>query len=102
MVDEPVPAGLALFLQRKLERTPVAGLAAELRELGINNATIDGSVSLRSGDWLVGTARRLRFLLKREDMSESHGGGYNAQKRGSTPSGRARCSSSRLKENGVR
>jgi len=68
-------------LRAKLERTPVAGLSAQLRKRGLNNVTIDGVRALTPGAKLVGTAKTLRFVPNREDLFESHGGGYNAQKR---------------------
>ena len=61
--------------------TPVAGLSAQLRKRGLNNVTIDGVRPLHPGAKLVGTAKTLRFVPNREDLFESHGGGYNAQKR---------------------
>ncbi|HKP08784.1 MAG TPA: hypothetical protein VJU58_16160, partial [Microbacterium sp.] len=60
---------------------PVAGLSAQLRKRGLNNVTIDGVRPLHPDAKLVGTARTLRFVPNREDLFESHGGGFNAQKR---------------------
>ena len=40
-----------------------------------------GCAGAAPGAKLVGTARTLRFVPNREDLFESHGGGYNAQKR---------------------
>jgi regulator of RNase E activity RraA/2-keto-4-pentenoate hydratase/2-oxohepta-3-ene-1,7-dioic acid hydratase in catechol pathway len=74
-------AGLPADLRRKLEEVPVAGLSQQLRRRGLNNVTIDGVRPLDAGAKLVGTAKTLRFLPNREDLFESHGGGYNAQKR---------------------
>ena len=68
-------------LREKLLRTPVAGLSAQLRKRGLNNVTVDGVRAMHPGSKLVGTARTLRFVPNREDLFESHGGGYNAQKR---------------------
>ncbi|TQK20720.1 2-keto-4-pentenoate hydratase/2-oxohepta-3-ene-1,7-dioic acid hydratase in catechol pathway [Microbacterium sp. SLBN-154] len=68
-------------LRAKLERTPVAGLSQQLRKRGLNNVTIDGVRPLHPGKKLVGRARTLRFVPNREDLFDSHGGGYNAQKR---------------------
>jgi 5-oxopent-3-ene-1,2,5-tricarboxylate decarboxylase/2-hydroxyhepta-2,4-diene-1,7-dioate isomerase len=68
-------------LRAKLERTPVAGLSAQLRKRGLDNVTIDGVRALTPGAKLVGTAKTLRFVPNREDLFASHGGGYNAQKR---------------------
>lgn len=74
-------AGLSLALRDKLERTPVAGLSAQLRKRGLDNVTIDGVRPMHPGAKLVGTAKTLRFVPHREDLFASHGGGYNAQKR---------------------
>ncbi|WP_322411185.1 fumarylacetoacetate hydrolase family protein [Microbacterium invictum] len=73
--------GLSADLRDKLERAPVAGLSQQLRKRGLNNVTIDGVRPLHPGKKLVGLARTLRFLPNREDLFDSHGGGYNAQKR---------------------
>ena len=40
-----------------------------------------GCQGFRPGTRLVGTARTLRYVPNREDLFQSHGGGYNAQKR---------------------
>lgn len=78
-----VPTGRALSaeLRAKLERTPVAGLSAQLRKRGLNNVTIDGVAAVHPEHKLVGIAKTLRFVPNREDLFERHGGGYNAQKR---------------------
>ncbi|RNE56500.1 fumarylacetoacetate hydrolase family protein [Cryobacterium tepidiphilum] len=68
-------------LRAKLEAVPVAGLSAQLRKKGLNNVTIDGVRPLHPEAKLVGVAKTLRFVPLREDLFESHGGGYNAQKR---------------------
>ncbi len=68
-------------LREKLERVPVAGLSGQLRKRGLNNVTIDGVRSNHPGRKVVGTAKTLRFVPNREDLFQSHGGGYNAQKR---------------------
>jgi len=60
---------------------PVAGLSGQLRKRGLNNVTVDGVRPMHPGVKLVGTARTLRFVPGREDLFQSHGGGYNAQKR---------------------
>jgi 5-oxopent-3-ene-1,2,5-tricarboxylate decarboxylase/2-hydroxyhepta-2,4-diene-1,7-dioate isomerase len=68
-------------LRAKLEAVPVAGLSGQLRKRGLNNVTVDGVRPMHPGTKLVGTARTLRFVPGREDLFQSHGGGYNAQKR---------------------
>ncbi|MCM3695268.1 fumarylacetoacetate hydrolase family protein [Microbacterium oleivorans] len=73
--------GLDPALREKLHRAPVAGLSQQLRKRGLDNVTIDGVRPLHPGVKLVGTARTLRFVPNREDLFDSHGGGYNAQKR---------------------
>jgi regulator of RNase E activity RraA/2-keto-4-pentenoate hydratase/2-oxohepta-3-ene-1,7-dioic acid hydratase in catechol pathway len=72
---------LTAELRDKLERTPVAGLSAQLRKRGLNNVTIDGVRPLHPERKLVGRAKTLRFVPNREDLFASHGGGFNAQKR---------------------
>ena len=74
-------AVLSADLREKLERVPVAGLSAQLRKRGLNNVTIDGVRPMHGGTKIVGTAKTLRFVPGREDLFQSHGGGYNAQKR---------------------
>lgn len=68
-------------LRDKLLRVPVAGISAQLRKRGLNNVTIDGVQPMHPGTKIVGTAKTLRFVPGREDLFQSHGGGYNAQKR---------------------
>lgn len=79
-VTDP-PRALSAELREKLLRAPVAGLSAQLRKRGLNNVTIDGVRPMHPETKLVGTARTLRFIPNREDLFESYGGGYNAQKR---------------------
>jgi 5-oxopent-3-ene-1,2,5-tricarboxylate decarboxylase/2-hydroxyhepta-2,4-diene-1,7-dioate isomerase len=73
--------GLSPELRAKLEAVPVAGLSAQLRKRGLNNVTIDGVRPMHPGAKIVGPAKTLRFVPGREDLFQSHGGGYNAQKR---------------------
>lgn len=75
---EPV---LSAAVRAKLEKTPVAGLSAQLRKRGLNNVSIDGVHPMHTGTKIVGTAKTLRFVPNREDLFRSRGGGYNAQKR---------------------
>jgi len=79
--DAAAAPALSPELRRKLEQVPVAGLSQQLRKRGMNNVTIDGVRPLHPTAKLVGTAKTLRFVPNREDLFESHGGGYNAQKR---------------------
>jgi 5-oxopent-3-ene-1,2,5-tricarboxylate decarboxylase/2-hydroxyhepta-2,4-diene-1,7-dioate isomerase len=79
-VETPRPA-LSPELRAKLERVPVAGLSGQLRRRGLNNVSIDGVHPLHPAAKLVGVATTLRFVPNREDLFQSHGGGYNAQKR---------------------
>lgn len=76
-----VETSLSPELRDKLHRTPVAALSQQLRARGLNTVTIDGVRPLHPEQKLVGTARTLRFVPGREDLFDSHGGGYNAQKR---------------------
>ncbi len=68
-------------LKAKINSVGTATLSSQLRKLGLNNVSIDGLTSTRPGTRLVGRARTLRFIPIREDLFESFGGGYNAQKR---------------------
>ena len=77
----PEPFQLTAELRAALARVSVATLSALLRKRGYSQVFIDGIGPLVSGTRLVGRARTLRFVPLREDLSASHGGGYNAQKR---------------------
>jgi 2-keto-4-pentenoate hydratase/2-oxohepta-3-ene-1,7-dioic acid hydratase in catechol pathway/regulator of RNase E activity RraA len=68
-------------LKARINSVGTATLSSQLRKLGLNNVSIDGLTSTRPGTRLVGRARTLRFIPNREDLFESFGGGYNAQKR---------------------
>jgi 2-keto-4-pentenoate hydratase/2-oxohepta-3-ene-1,7-dioic acid hydratase in catechol pathway/regulator of RNase E activity RraA len=68
-------------LKARINSVGTATLSAQLRKLGYNNVSIDGLQSTRPGTRLLGVARTLRFIPNREDLFESHGGGFNAQKR---------------------
>ncbi|WP_072803236.1 fumarylacetoacetate hydrolase family protein [Rhodococcoides yunnanense] len=80
LVSESAATHRARLLD-KLAGVPVAALSQQLRRRGLNNVSIDGVHALSPGTCLVGTARTLRFVPNREDLFDSHGGGYNAQKR---------------------
>jgi 5-oxopent-3-ene-1,2,5-tricarboxylate decarboxylase / 2-hydroxyhepta-2,4-diene-1,7-dioate isomerase len=68
-------------LRALLDEVAVATLSAELRKRGYPHSTIDGVHPLTPGTRMTGTARTLRFVAHRPDLFQSHGGGYNAQKR---------------------
>jgi 5-oxopent-3-ene-1,2,5-tricarboxylate decarboxylase/2-hydroxyhepta-2,4-diene-1,7-dioate isomerase len=68
-------------LKARINSVGTATLSSQLRKLGLNNVSIDGLTPTRPGTRLVGRARTLRFIPNREDLFESVGGGYNAQKR---------------------
>ncbi|GAA1349451.1 fumarylacetoacetate hydrolase family protein [Falsarthrobacter nasiphocae] len=72
---------LTAELREKLHRAPAAGLSAQLRKRGLNEVSIDGVRPLPGAGKIVGTAKTLRFLPRREDLFEKHGGGFNAQKK---------------------
>lgn len=74
-------AGLSPELRAKLLEAPTAGLSAQLRKRGHLACFIDGVSANIPGTKIVGTAKTLRFVPFREDLFQSHGGGYNAQKR---------------------
>ncbi|MGO2520565.1 MAG: fumarylacetoacetate hydrolase family protein [Microbacterium sp.] len=78
---EPAKTGLSPDLRAKLEAAPTAGLSAQLRKRGHHSCFIDGVAANIPGTKIIGTARTLRFIPAREDLFQSHGGGYNAQKR---------------------
>jgi 5-oxopent-3-ene-1,2,5-tricarboxylate decarboxylase/2-hydroxyhepta-2,4-diene-1,7-dioate isomerase len=77
----PEPFALTAELKARLNSVGTATLSAQLRKRGLNSVSIDGLGSTRPGARLVGRARTLRYIPAREDLFESHGGGYNAQKR---------------------
>lgn len=75
------PAGLTDTTRTLLSGVAVATISAELRKRGHHHSSIDGVKPLVAGTRLVGQARTLRFVAHRPDLFESHGGGFNAQKR---------------------
>jgi 2-keto-4-pentenoate hydratase/2-oxohepta-3-ene-1,7-dioic acid hydratase in catechol pathway/regulator of RNase E activity RraA len=77
----PQPFVLTPALRGKLASVGTATLSAQLRKRGLDNVTIDGVHPTHPGERMIGRARTLRFIPNREDLFESHGGGYNAQKR---------------------
>ncbi|TFB60331.1 fumarylacetoacetate hydrolase family protein [Cryobacterium sp. Sr3] len=77
----PPPFALTPELKARINSVGTATLSAQLRKRGLNSVSIDGLGSTRPGARLVGRARTLRYIPAREDLFESHGGGYNAQKR---------------------
>jgi 2-keto-4-pentenoate hydratase/2-oxohepta-3-ene-1,7-dioic acid hydratase in catechol pathway/regulator of RNase E activity RraA len=72
---------LTAELKDRINSVGTATLSAQLRKHGYNNVSIDGLHSTRPATRLLGLARTLRFIPNREDLFESHGGGFNAQKR---------------------
>lgn len=78
-----LPAAFELTdeLKDKLRSVATATLSQLLRKRGYNNVSIDGLTATHPGAKVVGRARTLRYIANREDLFESHGGGYNAQKR---------------------
>lgn len=68
-------------LRAKIEATAVATLTAQLQKRGIQNATIDGPRPYHPGRRILGYAKTLRYVPKREDLFTRFGGGFNAQKR---------------------
>lgn len=77
----PTSSVLTAELKARINSVGTATLSAQLRRLGLNNVSIDGLRSTRPAARLVGLARTLRFIPNREDLFDSHGGGFNAQKR---------------------
>ena len=78
---EPQHSPLTDEVRTLLDGVTVATLSADLRKRGYPHATIDGVHPLTPGTRMVGVARTLRFVAHRPDLFESHGAGYNAQKR---------------------
>lgn len=78
-----LPAGFELTpeLAAQLASVSTATLSSQLRKRGYDDVSIDGVHASRAGAAFVGRARTLRFIPFRDDLFESHGGGYNAQKR---------------------
>ena len=64
-----------------LREVSTATLAALLRKRGLNGLTLDGLRSTQPSARMAGYARTVRYLPLREDLSASHGGGMNAQRR---------------------
>ena len=75
------PSVLSPELRRKLESVCTATLSAQLRRRGLDNVSIDGLTPTHPERRVVGLARTLRYVPNREDLSKTHGGGFNAQKR---------------------
>lgn len=79
---EPAPhPALSPELIARINSVGTATLSAQLRKRGLNTVSIDGVRPTQPTARLVGRARTLRFIPGREDLFESHGGGFNAQKR---------------------
>ena len=68
-------------MKRKINATAVATLTAQLQKRGIQNATIDGPRPTHPGQRVLGYAKTLRYVPKREDLFTQFGRGFNAQKR---------------------
>ena len=68
-------------LRAKIDAIAVATLTAQLQKRGVQNATIDGPRPVHRGRRVLGYAKTLRYVPKREDLAKEFGGGFNAQKR---------------------
>ncbi|QQE49049.1 fumarylacetoacetate hydrolase family protein [Micrococcus luteus] len=68
-------------LRAKINAIAVATLTAQLQKRGVQNATIDGPRPIHRGRRVLGYAKTLRYIPKREDLAKEFGGGFNAQKR---------------------
>lgn len=77
----PAPFVLTDELAAALTSVSTATLSAQLRKRGFNAVSIDGLRSTRPTAKFAGRAATLRFIPFREDLFESHGNGFNAQKR---------------------
>lgn len=84
--SEAAPSASAAFeltpeLRKRILSVGVATLSVQLRRRGYNDVSIEGVAANKPGTKMVGRARTLRFVPFRPDLFESHGGGFNAQKR---------------------
>ncbi|WHF21177.1 hypothetical protein QJS66_13045 [Kocuria rhizophila] len=70
---------------READKAPTAGLLRPAAQARAEQRGGRGRLPAHPRTKLVGTAKTLRFVPNREDLFKSHGGGYNAQKRASTP-----------------
>lgn len=68
-------------LVAKLKQIGTATLSAQLRKRGLENMTLDGVRATKHEARMVGRARTLRFIPRREDLFERAGSGHTAQKR---------------------
>ncbi|NEN06927.1 fumarylacetoacetate hydrolase family protein [Diaminobutyricibacter tongyongensis] len=68
-------------LRARIASVSTATLSSQLRKRGLDDVSIDGLRPTRPDTRLIGRARTLRFIPARADLFETHGGGYNAQKR---------------------
>ncbi|QEO13640.1 fumarylacetoacetate hydrolase family protein [Agromyces intestinalis] len=68
-------------LRVQLSGVAVATLSVALRKRGYHDVFIEGVQANLPGARIVGRARTLRFIPARPDLFQTHGGGYNAQKR---------------------
>ncbi|MDH6235868.1 fumarylacetoacetate hydrolase family protein [Cryobacterium sp. CG_9.6] len=77
----PPTVSLTDDLKARINSVGTATLSAQLRKRGFNTMSIDGVRPTHPAQRMVGRARTLRFIPAREDLFQSHGAGYNAQKR---------------------
>ena len=79
---EGAPNGpLSTEIREQLSGVAVATVSAALRKRGYVDIFIDGVHPNHDDDRILGTAKTLRFIPFRPDLFQSHGGGFNAQKR---------------------
>jgi regulator of RNase E activity RraA len=64
----------------KLRSVSTASLSWQLRLRGLNNVVIQGLHSNQRSPHMVGVARTIRYVPNREDLVDTHGGGFNLQK----------------------
>ncbi|GAA1391760.1 fumarylacetoacetate hydrolase family protein [Luteococcus peritonei] len=67
-------------LRERLGQVAVATISSQLRKRGYDTA-FDGVHLIDPGKKFVGTARTLRYVPRRPDITKRIGAGYNAQKR---------------------
>lgn len=68
-------------LRQRIASVSTATLSAQLRKRGYSDTSIDGVRASKPGSRVIGRARTLRFVPFRADLFETHGSGFNAQKR---------------------
>jgi regulator of RNase E activity RraA len=80
-VDELLAARYGPNVAAALQSVSTATLTSQLVKRGLNGCMLGELRAMHPSRRLVGFARTLRYLPHREDLFQSRGGGFNAQKR---------------------